>query len=316
MISSELKILIVDDEKINLKVLSELLRSEAKISLANNGPDALEKAASLKPDIILLDVVMPGMSGFEVIDKLKKSEHTRAIPVIFITGLGDADNEEKGFELGSCDYIQKPFHAAIVKARVRLHLQLARQCILLEQLANIDPLTAIANRRKYEETFDHAWLTCQREQSDLVVAMLDIDYFKPYNDNYGHAAGDKTLARVARALKSQMRRPNDFLARYGGEEFVILSRGINHSGARTFLENCVAAIYHLNEPHSHSSHHRVTISIGGVSCIPGPNHSKSAILGLADKMLYQAKNTGRNCVKWRSIDALSNQDIGQQLLQA
>ena len=295
------RVLIVDDEKINLKMLSELLKDEASISLAGNGPDALRKAHALDPDIILLDVVMPGMDGFDVIAALKKSDQTRSIPVIFITALGDVDSEEKGFELGACDYIQKPFHAAIVKARVRLHMQLVKQRIMLEELANVDPLTSIANRRKYEETYAREWLSSRREQAVLLVAMLDIDFFKAYNDNYGHAAGDKVLAQVAQTLKKQLRRPRDLVARYGGEEFVIITAGSGMASARAILSSCREAICHLNVAHAHSEHDRVTVSIGGVSVIPQAHHCKSEILGHADKMLYQAKNAGRNCVEWRMI---------------
>ena len=151
-------VLIVDDEKTNLKILSDILKSEANVLIAKNGEQAISKAEQLVPTLILLDVVMPQMDGFDVIAALKSNERTHGIPVIFITGLSDVDNEERGFALGACDYIQKPFHATIVKARVKLHLQLARQRHLLEELANIDPLTSLANRRKFDQVLEHEWI--------------------------------------------------------------------------------------------------------------------------------------------------------------
>jgi PleD family two-component response regulator len=142
-------ILVIDDEKANLKILSELFKAKVNIILAKNGTQGIEKIIKFKPDLILLDIIMPGMSGFEVIKQLKKNKETSAIPVIFITGLTDVVDESKGLALGACDYIQKPFHIDIVFSRVNLHLKLAAQRIQLEQLANVDSLTCVSNRRKF-----------------------------------------------------------------------------------------------------------------------------------------------------------------------
>ena len=298
MISPALRILIVDDEKSNLVVLSNLLKAEAQITLASNGKAALEKAQELKPDIILLDVVMPDQSGFDVIKQLKACEITRSIPVIFITALGDVDSEEKGFELGACDYISKPFHLGIVKARVKLHLTLARQCIMLEMLANVDPLTTIPNRRKFDEQMEAEWLVAQRSQQPLVMAMVDVDKFKQYNDHYGHAAGDQVLTLVAKALNEQLQRPRDFVARYGGEEFVIIIGDSDLTGAKAVLENCRHAIEDLDIEHELSSHQKVTISAGAIICIPNHDITSAQALKQADSMLYHAKEHGRNQVCW------------------
>ncbi len=178
------RVLAVDDEKSNLKVLSELLQNDANISLAKDGAQALRKAIELQPDLILLDIMMPDMSGFEVIRLLKQDPLTSHIPVIFITALNDVLNEEKGLELGACDYISKPFNSAVCKARVRLHLRLARQQTLLERLAKVDPLTSIGNRRKYDEVFEREFKVSSRAQTPFSLAMIDIDHFKSYNDQY------------------------------------------------------------------------------------------------------------------------------------
>ncbi|EWH09423.1 response regulator receiver modulated diguanylate cyclase [Catenovulum agarivorans DS-2] len=298
MISPALRILIVDDEKPNLVVLSNLLKTEAQITLASNGKAAIEKAQELKPDIILLDVVMPDQNGFEVIKQLKACEITRAIPVIFITALGDVASEETGFELGACDYISKPFHLGIVKARVKLHLTIARQCIMLEMLANVDPLTTIPNRRKFDEQLEAEWLIAQRNQQPLVLAMVDVDKFKQYNDHYGHAAGDKVLTQVAQALNKQLQRPRDFVARYGGEEFVIIIGDSDLSGAKAVLDNCRQAIEDLDIEHELSTHNKITISAGAIICTPNNGVTSVQALKQADTMLYQAKECGRNQVCW------------------
>ncbi|KMT63851.1 diguanylate cyclase domain-containing protein [Catenovulum maritimum] len=298
MISPALRVLIVDDEKSNLVILSDLLKREAQISLANCGKLGLKKAQELKPDIILLDVMMPDFDGFEVIKELKACEITRQIPVIFITGLGDVESEEKGFELGACDYIQKPFHLGIAKARVRLHLTLARQCIMLEELANVDPLTSIANRRKYDEQITNEWAAAQRNKTEIVLAMIDVDQFKQYNDNYGHSAGDLVLSQVGKALNLQLQRPRDFVARYGGEEFVVIIADTNTEGAQKTLENCKQAIEALNIKHEFSQHQQITISIGAVICQPELEQKPEAALKQADEMLYQAKQNGRNRIEW------------------
>ncbi len=294
-------VLIVDDEKSNLKILSDILREEANVLIAKNGVQALTKARELSPTLILLDVVMPEMDGFDVIAALKGDERTHAIPVIFITGLSDVSHEEKGFTLGACDYIQKPFHANIVKARVKLHLQLARQCQLLEELANIDPLTSLYNRRKFKQTLEYEWAAARREQSCLTVLMLDIDRFKPYNDNYGHPMGDEVIQKVGRVLNEQFNRPRDFVARFGGEEFVVLLPNTSGEQVQAKMQDCCDAVRALEICHEYSELGVVTVSIGGVSCYPEQDTEALTVVEAADCALYEAKDNGRNCIKWQQF---------------
>lgn len=293
------RVLIIDDEKTNLKILSDILRDEVEIVLAKNGPQGIRKAGEFAPDLILLDVVMQDMDGFEVINHLKHDAATCAIPVIFITSLGDVSHEEKGLLLGACDYIQKPFHAAVVLARIKLHLQLARQRIMLEKLANIDPLTSVANRRRYNEVMHREWRVAMRNKSELSLVMVDIDNFKQFNDRHGHAIGDKILQEVAMQLTAQLKRPRDLVARYGGEEFVILLPEINKKGSMDVMESCRRAIetLQLEKPYSDAKH-KVTVSIGGVTCQPSMNTRPEDALKLADDMLYLAKHQGKNRVLW------------------
>ncbi|MDF2176708.1 diguanylate cyclase [Aliiglaciecola sp. CAU 1673] len=293
------RVLIIDDEKANLKVLSEILREEVDIVLAANGPQGIRKATEYLPDLILLDVVMPQMDGFEVIAKLKQHQATSAIPVIFITALGDSRHEEKGLLLGARDYIQKPFHSTIVLARIRLHLELVQQRRMLEQLANIDPLTSLANRRKFEEILNREWLAAIREKSALSLVMIDIDNFKQFNDSHGHAVGDILLQEVAAVIAAQLRRPKDLVARYGGEEFVALLCASDHGSSRDIMESCRLHVASLMSPRlPQEPGLSVTISVGGYTCQPKMGDRIEDALKKADELLYQAKHQGKNQVVW------------------
>jgi len=225
-------LLIVDDEKQNRALLTELLQDEYRIVLAKDGRQALDRAREHSPDLILLDVLMPEMDGYAVIRALKNGDQTRAIPVIFITALDSVGDEERGLELGAVDYISKPFNPAIVRVRIRNHLQSVQQRRLLEQLAMLDSLTGIPNRRRFSEVYEQEWRRCMRDDVPLSLIVVDVDHFKAFNDNYGHAAGDEVLRRIASSLQTSLRRPGDFVARYGGEEFVMLLPGIDSEGAR------------------------------------------------------------------------------------
>ncbi|WP_321530312.1 diguanylate cyclase [uncultured Desulfuromonas sp.] len=291
------KILIVDDEKVNLRILRDILQAEAAVILAKDGAQAIRKATQFHPDLILLDVMMPDRSGFEVLGELKSDAATGRIPVIFVTALSDVENEKKGLKLGACDYIYKPFDAEIVKARIDLHLQLVRQRKMLEELANIDALTSIANRRKYEEVFEMEWRIALRSGKSLSVVMVDIDCFKQFNDLYGHAAGDAALKQVARTLSANLKRPGDFVARYGGEEFVVLLPDTGLDGSLHIMQTCRQAIEALRIEHGNSNAAPVlTISAGAYTLVPKEQDDRQAVLKRADDMLYRAKQQGKNTI--------------------
>ena len=207
LINTEFTLLIVDDEKQNRLLLTELFGTTYKIIQAKNGVQALEKARQHRPDLILLDVLMPEMDGMDVLRELKRDDATRLIPVIFITALSSATDEENGLNLGAVDYISKPFHPPIVRVRVRNQLQLVHQQRLLEQLASLDGLTGIPNRRQFDATLLKEWHRCQRNQQPLSLIVADVDFFKKYNDALGHAAGDRVLQEVAATLRQAARRP-------------------------------------------------------------------------------------------------------------
>ncbi|GGD51201.1 diguanylate cyclase [Lacimicrobium alkaliphilum] len=297
--SERQQILIIDDETDNLRILSDILRDQADIILAKSGQQGIRKAAELKPDLILLDVIMQGLDGFEVMSALQHDATTCDIPVIFITALGDTHHEEKGFHLGACDYIQKPFHTTIVLARIKLHLELRRQRNMLEQLANIDPLTSIANRRRFEDVLKREWRVAMRKQSPISLILVDIDDFKHYNDHFGHAAGDKVLQKVSAAFSSRLQRPRDLVARFGGEEFIILLPDNDRQGCMDVMEQCRQGIEEmpLDDLQNPDICH-ITVSIGGYTCRPDTGSKPKDAIKMADDMLYMAKHQGKNRILW------------------
>jgi len=240
-------ILIVDDISKNLQVLGSVLKNEGhRVAFAKSGKQTLKYIESNIPDLILLDIMMPEMDGYEVCKIIKQDPRTMNIPIIFITALDDTENEYHGFELGAVDYITKPFHPKIVKARVNNHLRMKRRADLLENLASIDGLTEISNRRKFDEVFEEEWKRAKRNSEYLSIVMMDIDYFKQFNDHYGHAEGDECLRKVARSLITSIQRPADFAARYGGEEFVAVLPDTKTQGAFNLAEKIRINIENLN----------------------------------------------------------------------
>ena len=289
------KVLIVDDEKANRKILKELLQDEATIIFAKNGEQAVELARKHLPDLILLDVIMPDRSGFEVIEDIKNNKETMNISVIFVTGLANSDDEERGFDLGGCDYIYKPFKANIVIARVMMHLELIKQRKMLNEIAHIDALTGISNRRKMDIVLADELAANKRDKNKLAVALIDVDYFKPYNDNYGHGAGDAALKKIATSFREVLQRPRDFAARYGGEEFLIILPNSSIDGTKLIISNIMQALADKEIKHEYSkASDQLTISIGAVLVGDEQATTPAEVLLQADKLLYQAKNNGRN----------------------
>ncbi|MBF0274225.1 MAG: diguanylate cyclase [Nitrospinae bacterium] len=299
MVEEKQVIIVADDEKSNRVLLNELLKDRYRIILAKDGKQALARAQEFLPDLILLDVIMPVMDGHETIKMLKNDDKTRNIPVIFISGLDSTEDEQTGLDLGAADYISKPFHPAIVEARVRNHLRSVRQRRLLERLAHIDGLTEIPNRRSFEQSLEKEWFRCMRSKAPVSIIMVDVDYFKLYNDHYGHTAGDCVLRKVALGLSKSLNRSCDIVARYGGEEFVALLPDTEIDGGKMIAEAMRATVESLDLTHCKSNiFEKVTISIGGATEIPPSESFGEKLLNKADQMLYKAKETGRNRVVW------------------
>lgn len=297
--SQRQRVLIVDDEKFNRQLLSDLLLEEYEVSLAKDGEQALQCARNTEPDLILLDVVMPGMDGYEVLRQLRTDERTADIPVMFVTGMSDEADETRGLAMGAVDYVLKPFRAAVVRARVRNHMNYVWQRKQLERDAFVDALTRIPNRRKFDQILDAEWKRACRLGKLLSLAMVDVDYFKPYNDAYGHGAGDTVLRRVAKEMCAALSRSYEFVARYGGEEFALLLPEISREEAIQAAERVRIVVETLRLSHGQSDISPVvTISVGGITMRPSLQTSTETMLELADKQLYLAKRSGRNRTSW------------------
>lgn len=291
------KVLIVDDEPSNIQALAKLLKSDYRIQVANNGEKALAIARSDEsPDLILLDIQMPGLDGYEVCRRLKEDPNTSRLPIIFVTGQDSVSDEEKGFNLGAVDYISKPFHPTIARARVRTHMNLKIKTDLLEQISMLDGLTGIPNRRYLDENLSKEVARASREKSPLSVIMMDIDHFKAYNDHYGHGAGDACLQKVATVLAGTLNRPADWLGRYGGEEFIALLAATDASGAAKVAEMLRNSVADLAITHDYSSAADVvTLSLGIATQAPDEKEPQAAkLLKQADDALYRSKKAGRN----------------------
>ena len=288
-------ILVVDDDPVNVQIIANALVKTHRISLATSGLDGLRVAQEHIPDLILLDIGLPDVSGYDVCKMLKRNTITRNIPIVFITARDTDLDELHGLELGAIDYIRKPFSPALIRARVNNQLLLKHKTDQLEQLAMLDSLTAIPNRRHFEEELHKVWSVAQRKSREFAVAMLDIDFFKQYNDHYGHAAGDRCLQLVARTIRESLHRPMDFVARYGGEEFVIILPESSVDETILVAEKVRKNIQNLNIRHEHPDiQSNLTVSIGVASTTPTQHKVNRYILEEVDKNLYQAKKMGRN----------------------
>lgn len=295
------KLLIVDDQPANIRVMAEALRDEYELFFATSGERALEIVAAGGIELVLLDVVMPGLDGFEVCRRMKADEATSLIPVFFVTAREEVGDEARGFDLGAVDYITKPIQPPIVRARVRTHIELKRTRDLLESLASIDAVTTIANRRRFDGSIETEWKRCARSHSPLTVAIADVDFFKSFNDTYGHTRGDECLRSVALAIRSIARRPGDLAARYGGEEFALVLPETDADAARTIMDSMLDAVRALRVPHAGSScADHVTISAGAATLVPRIDAHHSVIVEAADTALYEAKQSGRNQYVGRS----------------
>jgi diguanylate cyclase (GGDEF)-like protein len=291
-------VLIVDDMPSNIEILEGVLGTDYEVLFATSGKEALDIAASQNPDLILLDIVMPDMDGYEVCTQLKANAKTQDIPVIFVTAMDQEEDESKGLNAGVIDYITKPVRPAIVKARVHNHLELKRYRDSLKTLSMVDGLTSIPNRRQFDEALENEWRRARRNQTPLALLMMDIDFFKSYNDHYGHLAGDDCLRQLARGLANAGRRPADLVARYGGEEFVALLPETNAEGALEAAARIQAKVNLLNIPHFYSSvADRVTLSIGAAVIVPTDKQMSLDLIKSADDCLYAAKQNGRNTIR-------------------
>jgi len=320
VINHSTNILIVDDTKANLISLEAILEGEdLNVMTVSNGNDALKILLKGKIDIILLDVQMPGMNGFEVAELMRANNKTKNIPIIFITAINKEEEYIfKGYELGAVDYLYKPISNEILKSKVKVFIKLNEQAKIIEEktkaleekivqleltekklnrLIRIDELTGVYNRRAFEEIFDLEWARTIRSNGYFSALMIDIDNFKIFNDTYGHLVGDECLKNIAKIIEKTLRRITDKVARLGGEEFVVLLPETDSKGAELIAEEIRKNIEYLeivNEGVETSEF--VTVSIGISSVKPTRFMEKKGFIDCADKALYTAKKNGRNMI--------------------
>ncbi len=289
------RLLVVDDQVLHIQLLHHSLPAGCQVFMATNGLQAVRLADERQADLILLDVEMPGMDGFATLQQLRGNPATRHIPVIFITAHTGAEMEAKALEAGAVDYISKPINPAVVRARVHTHLQLKFQSDFLRQWVYIDGLTAIHNRRHFDEQLAIEWARSQRHNQPLCLVLFDVDHFKAYNDHYGHLQGDQALRNVASAARAALLRPGDLLCRYGGEEFACLLPATTLSDAAQVAERIRLGVQGLQLPHLlNQPSHILTISLGvaaNTACA-----SPEEFVAQADRQLYRAKHDGKNRV--------------------
>ena len=291
----ESTILIIDDNPDTIRLLSAMLREQARVLFATNGMAGLEIARSQRPQLILLDVQMKSMDGFAVCERIMADPDLRHCPVIFVTASSGVESEIACLDAGAVDFITKPLSGPAVQARVRTHLRLQAALASLDTLAHKDGLTGLHNRRYFDEQFALEVARHRRQGAALGVALVDVDHFKLYNDHYGHQMGDECLRAVAQALAQCTRRPGELVARYGGEEFVVLLPNSCEEDVLRYGDWVCQHVAALQLPHAASPvAPQVTISIGLCSLAPSTEDGSAGLLEAADRALYEAKHAGRN----------------------
>lgn len=297
-------ILIVDDMQVNLTILSEILKNKYHIKIAKSGKKALEIVENSNIDLVLLDIVMPELDGYEVCKILKNSETSKDIPVIFVTANSDACDEEKGFLMGAVDYITKPFNPTTILARVKAHInlhlkqiELEKYILMIEKISITDGLTNVYNRRHFNDIFPKIINSAKRNNELISFLLIDIDHFKQYNDNYGHQMGDEVLIKFADCLKSSLKRVDDMCFRLGGEEFGIIYKSEDKQKAFEFANILKNSIENLKIVHEYNgASNYVTASLGLICKYARDIKNIDEIYKQADDLLYEAKKSGRNIV--------------------
>ncbi|MBD2354059.1 PleD family two-component system response regulator [Tolypothrix sp. FACHB-123] len=320
-------ILVADDDKTMRVLLRKAMEQEGyRVVEVNDGQQCLDAYDTIKPDIVLLDAVMPVMDGFTCCKQLLKIARNNLIsalasfdtdsalnntvisklwertPILMITCLDDEESVNRAFEAGAMDYITKPIHWAVLRQRLRRLLQQAQVYKQLEaanqalqHIANVDGLTGLANRRRFDDYLNTQWINLAQEEAPLSLILCDIDFFKFYNDRYGHPAGDVCLQKVGKVLSHTAQKNQDLVARYGGEEFAVIMPHTHAVGAVHVAAAMQAGVRDLKIVHDGSEvSEYVTLSMGVATMVPTWESSPSDLIVKADKALYQAKAEGRD----------------------
>jgi len=314
-------VLLVDDQMMVIEGIRRMLVDEPDIVFhyCNDPNQAMEKVLELQPTVILQDLIMPDIDGYALVDAYRNNKETKNIPVIVLSTKEDPEDKCLAFERGANDYLVKLPDKIELVARIHAHSksyltqlqrddafkalrelqsELEKSNVELQKLSNLDGLTGIANRRSFDEFIGKECLRSARENTTLSLILIDIDFFKPFNDNYGHLAGDGCLRQVAAALDEMVHRPADLVARYGGEEFAVVLPNTDIEGAKKLAKKLCEKIRLLKIPHEFSKvTNHITVSLGITNGVACEGISPSDLILQADKALYLAKERGRNCYK-------------------
>lgn len=291
------RILIVDDEAAHRGTLTTILQAEYNLLLATSEDEARAAILENTPSLILLDTDLKGVDGYAICERLGAAPATSAIPVILLTEKMDSDNEARALAIGAADYLLKPFNPPMVIARVRTQIRLQQLVASLAQTSPTDGLTQVMNRRTLLERIPKEIARCRRVEAPISLIVLDIDYFRKFNDRYGEKAGDACLKRVAKILTGIVSRPADQVARYDGESFAIVLPDTDILGASVIAEAACAAVQAEQIEHAESPVSEfVSISLGVVCSQPGDERTLNELFTAADDALYRAKLAGRNGV--------------------
>lgn len=318
---SNLKVLMVEDSQVAIKVVAGYLEELGiRPLIAETGGAAIELYRRERPDIILLDVILPDINGYEVAKQVRKLQGKDDwTAIIFLSTMSKDDDLVRGIAAGGDDYLVKPVQRVVLQAKVdamhrlvrmqralvklteqlnQANEQLNRANQELHRVSMTDGLTGIANRRVFDESLAREWRRCARIQKPLSVVMLDVDYFKKFNDRYGHQAGDECLKAAAKQIASEVPRASDLAARYGGEEFVLILGETDGEGARSVANRIREQVEGLKVANEDSPHRYVTVSCGISTVVPSDDRPVETLVKSADNALYLAKKQGRNTVAY------------------
>ena len=293
-------ILIIDDDEDFLLILTTILSKDYSVFTAATGNEGIRIIDTHNIDVVLLDLELPDCDGIDLLHQIKSDEKLKNIPVLIITATTQSGTEIRGLNEGALDHLTKPIDPITLRLRVRNYYELKRYQDYFREMSVIDSLTGIFNRRGFDQVFHREWRKACRNKENIALAMIDIDFFKKFNDCYGHQKGDHCLRDVAPALNSVLDRPTDIATRYGGEEFAVILPETDVNGARKIAEKILARVSDLKIPHGASPiSNIITLSLG-VGIIK-PCDRFEEFIAKTDKLLYQSKNSGRNCYTVKEI---------------
>jgi len=296
---AECNVLIVDDEPMSRMLLESILESVFTCATVESGEEAISYCEANLPDLVLLDMNMPDIDGLDVCTALKASPETNHIPVIFVTSTMDIESENACWEVGASDFVMKPVNASTLTHRIKTHLQNKLRTEFLEMMTFHDQLTGLYNRMYLTKEIPLLIKQVARDKGTVGAIMIDIDYFKLFNDTYGHLEGDICLQKVAQIISDTVKRPKDAVIRFGGEEFLVVLPYIDHQGTKLVAHQLVEAVANARIPHGKGIENRVSISAGFAvwKAMDVVEDDVAALIEDADISLFEAKELGRNQAK-------------------